>query len=173
MPLEYYNPANQDKTYDVEKSVGLNSVNQNGDVKLVQYMLQRIYSKGFATPPAKPLVVDGWIGPITVEWIKRFQMDINAKGHLYAQTQEYRDPAKVKCVVDGRVDAILNGSGLGSVSDLPYTIGWLNNVQRKIDPQGYASIPAVVPCKRCAYYQRPNPYNDPKPSTVPTVAGGF
>lgn len=79
MPLEYDEMGH--KFYDVDKSVGVASVNQTEDVKLVQYMLQKIYAKGFATPPLKPMDVDGWIGPITIEWIRRFQADVNSYGH--------------------------------------------------------------------------------------------
>lgn len=168
MPLDYFDPTTQERFYDVEKSVGLGSVNLNDDVKLVQYMLNRIYAKGFATPPAKPMVVDGWIGPVTVEWIKRFQMDVNAKGYMYAATPEYQNPAKQRCVVDG-----CRGDGLASVSQLPYTILWMNTILKKLDPAAHATVSSVVPCKKSALFSRPNPYNDPKPTTTPTVAGGF
>ena len=170
MPLEYAEPGTAERIYDVEKAVGLNSPNQNGDVKLVQHMLICIYASGFATPPSKPLVMDGWIGPITVEWIKRFQQDVNAKGHLFARTAKWKDPSIKKCEVDGRVDAILNVSQVGQVSGKPYTISWMNAILRKLNPAAHANIPNVVPCKRTAYSNRPNPYN---PEPFEMESGGF
>lgn len=174
MPLEYNDPTDPSRqTFDLDKSVGVGSVNQRDDVKLVQYFLREIYAAKFATPPGPSLEMDGWIGPITISWIRKFQADVNVHGHKYAVTEEFKNPAIKKCTVDGRVDVILNSTSLGQISGTPYTIIWMNQILKKLNLPKFRAIPTVVPCKKVAYYQRPNPYNPEGPATQPTVAGGF
>lgn len=73
---------------NVEQPVGTTGTNAPGDVKLVQYMLKNIYKA-----EATGMAVDGWIGPVTISWIKRFQNDAKNNGN------------NVLC--DGRVDRAL------------------------------------------------------------------
>jgi len=124
--------------YNVEQSVGLNSVNANGDVKLVQYMLRAIYGSSAAA-----LTVDGWAGPITATWIKKFQNDAKASGS--------------NILVDGRVDRALGQ--VASVSKTVYSILLMNFTLQKKNPAAYRDLPRVVPLNP---HPRSNPYN-PKP----------
>ena len=67
--MAYLIPGTNPPIYNVEQAVGQNSPNARGDVMLVQYLLHHLY--GNAAPDLK---VDGWIGPITLRWIKQFQI---------------------------------------------------------------------------------------------------
>jgi hypothetical protein len=126
------------KVYNVEQAVGLNAPNANADVRLVQYMLKGVY--GNAAPD---LAVDGWIGPKTISWIKRFQTDAKNGG--------------TNVLIDGRVDRAYGQ--VGSVSGTAYTILLLNCALQKKNPAAYAVLPQQVPLSA---NPKPNPYN-PKP----------
>jgi hypothetical protein len=128
--------------YNVEQAVGVNSPNASGDVKLVQYMLKGIYKEKAAN-----LVVDGYIGPITVGWIRTFQSDIRQQNG--------------NVMIDGRVDRAF--SIMSSVSRTVYTIVLLNWKLSRVNPAAYAALPASVPLNG---NPRPNPYN-PKPEPGP------
>lgn len=128
--------------YNVEQSVGLNSVNANGDVRLVQYMLRSIYGSSAAA-----LTVDGWAGPITATWIKKFQNDAKASGS--------------NILVDGRVDRALGQ--MASISRTVYSILLMNFTLKKKNPAAYRDLPRVVPLNP---HPRSNPYN-PKPAAKP------
>lgn len=69
-------PNSKDVIYNVEQAVGSNGANAAGDVKLVQYMLRHIYGNA-----AAGLAVDGYIGPMTMSFIKRFQQDAQKGGN--------------------------------------------------------------------------------------------
>jgi hypothetical protein len=101
----------QSKIYNVSMAVGRNAPNRKDDVMLVQYMLKRIYEKpvykkGTFSKQQTVMVVDGLCGPITIQWITRFQLDCrNGFGHSIA--------------VDGRVDR--------SSELTKYTIDYINH----------------------------------------------
>lgn len=135
--------------YNVEQAVGPTGVNKNGDVKLVQYMLRYIYGT-----EAAGLAIDGWIGPITNYWIKRFQLEMKAVGN--------------KIATDGRVDRAFGSTS--SVSKTLYTIVALNHMLKVRNPAAFQQLPANVPLNSTP---SSNPYNPEAPTTVPTVAGGF
>jgi hypothetical protein len=137
--------------YDVEKAVGLNSPNQREDVRMVQYMLRGIYGGAVGSN-----FVDGWIGPVTIGWIRKLQADMNAGGN--------------PCATDGRVDGVLNFATLkGSVSGLYYTIVYLNLALRAMNPVAYAALPTVIRMQTLGSGSvRPNPYN---PQQVPATGG--
>lgn len=126
------------KVYNVEQAVGLNAANANGDVRLVQYMLKEIYGKA-----APDLAVDGWIGPKTVNWIKRFQTDAKNGG--------------TNVLIDGRVDRAYGQTA--SVSGTHYTILMMNFALQKKNPVAYAALPQQI---QLSANPKPNPYN-PKP----------
>jgi hypothetical protein len=126
------------KVYNVEQAVGLNAPNATGDVKLVQYMLKGIY--GSAAPD---LAVDGWIGPKTVSWIKRFQTDAKNGG--------------TNVLIDGRVDRACGQ--IASVSGTSYTILLMNCALQKQNPAAYYALPQQI---QLSTNPKPNPYN-PKP----------
>lgn len=116
--------------YNVNFAVGANAPNKRDDVRLVQWLLRRVYADhaALAPPDPTPLAVDGWIGPKTVRWIKAFQADVRAAGRV--------------CAYDGRVDSARKAAG--AVSKLPYTILWLNAVLADANPAVYAN-PASDP----------------------------
>lgn len=110
-------------------AVGKNAANVRDDVAWVQFLLERIYSKKDViintrgetqsyTRPKGNITRDGICGPITNNWILKFQLDMNRDGpFLFA---------------DGRVDRALIKAGkgkqsvTGSISKLAYTIVMLN-----------------------------------------------
>ena len=91
--------------YNVEQAAGLNAPNARDDVKLVQYLLRGIYRN-----QAGGLALDGYIGPVSVNWIKRFQTDARNAGN--------------NVLIDGRVDRAQ--AYQSSVSKTVYTIMLLN-----------------------------------------------
>ncbi|TWT00713.1 peptidoglycan-binding domain-containing protein [Reyranella sp. CPCC 100927] len=126
--------------YNVEQAVGLNAPNARDDVKLVQYLLRGIYREQAAS-----LAMDGYIGPITVSWIKRFQMDAKSAGN--------------SMLVDGRVDRAQGYRS--SVSRTVYAIMLMNMYLKRHNPAAFSSLPATVPISA---HPRQNPYN-PKPES--------
>ena len=135
--------------YNVEQPVGATGTNAQGDVKLVQYMLKNIYGA-----EASGLVVDGWIGPVTISWIKRFQNDAKNNGN------------NVLC--DGRVDRAFGQ--VSSVSKTQYTILFLNMMLKKQNPGAYASLPSQVPLSA---YPKPSPYTDKRVTSVKWIGTGY
>lgn len=136
--MAYANPTTSQQMpylYNVEQAVGVNSPNASGDVKLVQYMLKGIYKEKAAN-----LLVDGYIGPITIGWIRTFQSDIRAENG--------------NVMVDGRVDRAF--SIKSSVSRTVYTVVFLNWKLSRVNPAAYAALPGSVPLNG---NPRPNPYN--------------
>jgi hypothetical protein len=59
--------------YNVTFAVGYPGYNCRDDVYLVQYFLKKIWESSSAPQPAGEMKVDGWMGPITDRWIRRFQ----------------------------------------------------------------------------------------------------
>lgn len=129
--------------YDVEFAVGANAPNRNGDVKLVQYLLRCIYGKD-----AAGLAVDGWIGPVTLSWIRRYQAEANAGGTHMA--------------TDGRVDRAFHTTS--TISKTVYTIVGLNIHARSNNPAAYARLPQLVPMNTTP---SPTPY-----TAKPAASGG-
>jgi len=119
------------KLYNVEQAVGLNAPNAKGDVMLVQYMLKHIYGN---------LIVDGYIGPITLAAIRRFQQDAKNGG--------------AKVLIDGRIDRAFGQ--VSSVSHTAYSILLMNFVLAKKNPVAFEAMPKFVPLSA---NPRPNPYN--------------
>lgn len=114
---------------NVTFAVGKNAPNVRDDVAWVQFLLEKFYTKktviidtrgGTATftRPKGNLTRDGIFGPITANWILKFQLDINSLRRVL--------------LADGRVDRarIQRGKGMqsvtGSISHLAYTIVMLN-----------------------------------------------
>ena len=113
----------QFRFYYVNMAVGKNAPNRKDDVMLVQYMLKRIYEKpvyerGTLSTQQSVMVVDGLLGPITIQWIVRFQMDTRRLG--------------MSCAVDGRVDR----ASLG-----PYTITHINYAFKRHYPEIHEKMP--------------------------------
>ena len=128
---------NAGSVYNVEQSVGKGAVNASSDVKLVQYLIRHIYGA-----QAVGVKVDGYIGPVTVSWIERYQKDARARG--------------VNVLVDARIDRALGSSEVSSVSKTYYTILDMNRQLKKVNANAYASLPSQVPLSA---NPKANPYN--------------
>lgn len=66
--------------WNVSRAVGKNSPNDRLDVLLVQYLLMKVYEDVQHDGRIRPkgnLTLDGVCGPITKNWILKFQLDIN------------------------------------------------------------------------------------------------
>jgi hypothetical protein len=64
--------------YNVVHAVRKNCPNRHDDVKIVQLMLQMFYSGAGLTRPKGQMIPDGICGPITKNWILKFQLDISS-----------------------------------------------------------------------------------------------
>jgi hypothetical protein len=120
--------------YNVNFAVGKNCPNYREDVLLVQFFLKRIYMIDGMTglKPKGNMTVDGKCGPVTQNWIRKFQIDMMNRG--------------LKCYPDGLVNKAGNTTGnkVGSLSHTFYTIRLMNNGMRTGDRQLYKSL-AVNP----------------------------
>lgn len=124
--------------YNLEQSVGIGATNAREDVRLVQELLRIAYGKR-----AEGLAADGWIGPTTSAWIKRFQEDAAAAGN--------------KVLIDGRVDRALGA--VSSVSKTVYGILLLNIWAHEVAPARFRAVPQVVKLSRTPLA---NPYSPQK-----------
>jgi len=93
--------------------------NKRDDVMLVQYLLKRVYQKGFSCNPqlnpasgAALLKVDGLYGPETAGAIEQFQLEMRRGGRNVA--------------TDGCVDSELGDDAISSISKTVYMISLLN-----------------------------------------------
>ena len=154
--------------YNVVHAVGKNCPNMSDDVKLVQYLL-KIYYEAVSIDfrPVGNMTVDGVCGPVTRNWILKFQIDCN---HEY--------PGEI--LVDERVDRIRNQSLHGSISKTIYTLSFLNSSAANYDLKGWLATPNLIPLQNPASVPPPSidvvgetQVVKPRPATVPTVAGGF
>ena len=131
--------------YNVVHAVGVNAPNKRDDTMMVQYLLFHFYKnvKPKEAMPKGTMTVDGICGGITMNWIKKFQIDLMLLNHsIYA---------------DGRMDRIRNTGDLkGSISKTNYSLAWLDWYVAHMDPVAYAALPGVIPVM--------NPQNVPPPS---------
>ncbi|MDQ6785462.1 MAG: peptidoglycan-binding protein [Acidobacteriota bacterium] len=124
--------------YNLVHAVGKDCPNQSNDVKLVQYMLKRLYDIGITQTgiarvwqrPKGNLTVDGWCGDATRNWILKFQLDVRQSGY--------------SVLADRRVDRA-RGHSNGSISNTTYTIIWLNYLLMYNDTDDYANIWQKIP----------------------------
>ncbi|MGH3146614.1 MAG: hypothetical protein ACRDTR_12515, partial [Rubrobacter sp.] len=72
--------------YNVTYAVGSAGYNVIEDVELVQFFLQQIYRNpakaGLPPSPKGAMKVDGSCGPVTRNWIVKYQLDVANKGKL-------------------------------------------------------------------------------------------
>ncbi len=146
--------------YNVISAVGQNCPNRRDEVRLVQTLLKLFYqSSGFSAPKGL-MVVDGLCGPITKNWILKFQLDIRYWG----------------CAVmaDKRVDRIRDHQDIGSISQTMYTLVALNRAVQSIDPNGWTAIPGTVTMSDPDSVPAPGyDYVPEGPSTQQTSPGGM
>ncbi len=154
--------------YNVVHAVGKNCPNLSDDVKLVQYLLKIFYDKYPAEyRPNGNMTVDGVCGAVTRNWILKFQLDCSA---------DY--PGRI--LVDGRVDRMRDQKMKGAISNTHYTLGFLNTNAAHYNPEGFAATPTLIPLQNPANVPPPSidVVNESqiitsRPTSVPTVAGGF
>lgn len=132
--------------YNVSQAVGAGCPNWEEDVKVVQFFLQRIYSrpKYIQYKPWGDMAVDGKAGPITRAWITKFQLDMRRNG--------------VSMSVDGIVDKAGNAESnyKSSISHTWYTIRGLNDMMFNNDTAVYKTLstnPEVPPDVRLIFLQ--------------------
>lgn len=145
--------------FNVIRAVGADCPNEKEDVKLVQFLLQQIYKMAPAAAPKGVMTVDGICGPITKNWILKFQLDMRGVGN----------PVQA----DKRVDRGRNHSSMGSLSKSFYTIVLLNVVLSKVNPGALARVPSVVKLTPAGMVPPPQAdvvYED-YPRQVPAVGG--
>jgi hypothetical protein len=128
MQWENEDGSQGDKIYVVTHAVGRNATNKRDDVLLVQYFLKKIYDKpgkASLTRPTTPMVVDGYFGTITRNWILMFQNDLKRLGY--------------SVWADGRVDPT-TGDTRGTISKEIYTIFHLDNGFKFRYPEIHANM---------------------------------
>ena len=123
--------------YNVNLSVGDNCPNTRDDVKLVQYMLKNYYET------APPHVVRPAGRQIEVNGVYDSQTNYAIVWYQHQTATLGGDEA---IVVDGRIDRMLNKTTFrGSLSRKHYTLFWLNQNLKHLNPMAFAALPSQVP----------------------------
>lgn len=134
--------------YNLTAAVGMGCKNIEEDVKVVQFFLNRVYSTDLFKDkkPKGVMKVDGKAGPVTRNWITKFQLDMRDRGNEVS--------------VDGIVDKAGNENNpdnfISSISQTYYSVKLMNNVLRKIDTPVYKTLttnPVVPPDVRMIFMQ--------------------
>jgi hypothetical protein len=113
--------------YNLDQAVGPGAPNQRTDVLLVQFFLRELFKQPDLLPDKPPgdLAVDGIFGPVTAQWINRYQKQLLRKGFSVQ--------------ADGRVDPAQGELAFskGSISHKRYTIWHMNQSYRKRHQQSH------------------------------------
>ena len=125
--------------YNVSAAVGLGCNNTLEDAKVVQFFLTRVYTTETfkSLKPKGTMTVDGKCGPITRNWITKFQLDMRNRGNAV--------------MADGIVNKAGNENNsdnfTAAISHTNYTVRYMNNVLRKLDSDVYKTLATnqVVP----------------------------
>jgi hypothetical protein len=134
--------------YNVNSAVGYGCPNEKEDAMMVQFFLKRLYMTELMKPdtPKGNMTVDGKVGPVTRNWILKFQLDMKNRGN--------------DCFPDGIMDKAGNPNNANNqtaaIARTRYTIRLLNNGLRKLDSAVYKSLPThpeVPPELRAAFTQ--------------------
>lgn len=88
--------------------------------------------------------VDGNCGPVTKNWILRFQLDCN----------KYNGGAVV--VADNRTDRVRNKNLIGSLTGKYYTLALLNYNARGVNPDAWLQTQYVIPLQDAANVPPPS-----------------
>jgi len=116
--------------FNVTTAVGKGAPNAQDDVALVQYYLLKIYALPGWTRPHGNMTLDGVCGPITSNWILKFQLDV-------------RSNRRTNVLPDGRVDRMLHHPGRtvsSSISGTLYTICDLNRLFQMFYPDDWSVL---------------------------------
>ncbi|MBC7901071.1 MAG: hypothetical protein H7070_13590 [Saprospiraceae bacterium] len=148
--------------YNVVQAVGKNCPNKRDDVMLIQYLLDWRYKncQPRGAVPKGVIKVDGIYGGITQNWILKFQLDIMLSGGSIQ--------------ADNRVDRIRDKESFcGSVSQMCYTLCWLNWIVADEEHEAFAKTGLFVPLQNP--HSVPPPSNDmvipAAPMMIPAVGG--
>ncbi len=133
--------------YNVSYAVGMGCRNWDEDVMMVQFFLQKIYEHEDMKKktPKGTMTVDGKCGPITRNWILKFQLDVRIiEGY--------------NALPDGIVDKAGNAKSneITSISNTQYIIRAMNNFLRTKQKPLYRTLPVnaeVPPPLRLAFLQ--------------------
>lgn len=123
------NGLNYPYVYNVSYKVGFAGYNCRDDVFLVQYFLKKIWERTSAPPPGGIMKVDGWMGPTTDRWIRKFQSGATIT-----------PPNPEAMVRDGIVDKAYGGTASTGYGQT-WTILGLNFSFRNRYPELYAILP--------------------------------
>jgi hypothetical protein len=122
--------------YNVLFSVGSNCPNMRDDVKLVQYMLKKYYESAPAhvvRPAGRKIEVTGDFDSQTEYAIVWYQGQISML-----------DPGAV--TFDSRIDRMLDKTNFkGSLSGTHYTLFWLHQNLKNMNPAAFIALPLHVP----------------------------
>lgn len=122
--------------YNLSRAVGGGCHNWEEDTMVVQFFLQRMYMTGkLGASPRGNMKVDGIFGPITRNWIQKFQLDV------------YNMP-DANIFPDGVVSSAEDGNLDSSITKTRYTIIYLNAGIKKNEPflfNNLSSHPEVPP----------------------------
>lgn len=143
-------PTGNARFYNVTRAVGYGCPNDREDAMMVQFFLKRIYQTKEMKPmtPQGAMTVDGKIGPVTRNWILKFQLDMRNGGYA--------------CYADGVINKAGNPENadnyVSSLSRTKYTIRLLNNGLRKLDSKVYETLPTnpEVPAELRAAFSQMN-----------------
>lgn len=143
---DHDDPVNFSSFYNLTGPVGFGCINLIEDVKVVQFFLTRMYSLGLREKPQGNLVVDGKVGPVTRNWIVKFQVDLRKSNS--------------NVLIDGIIDKAGNENNASnwdtSISKTNYTIRLLNSNLLKFDTEVYKTLeshPVVPPDMRIIFGQ--------------------
>lgn len=145
--------------YNVVHAVGQYCPNLRDDVMLVQHLLKCVYDmQPPYSKPAGQMKIDGFCGPITLNWIYRFQTDTNKAN------------GAPLIIVDDRVDRVRNRSLIGGISNKMYTLAVLNYNAAVLNPDGWVKAQYTIPLQSSSTVPPPG-YDYIPPQTVPATGG--
>jgi len=145
--------------YNVVRAVGKDCPNKHDDVKLVQVLLQMFYTGSGLTMPKGQMVADGICGPITRNWILKFQLDMRARA--------------INLLTDQRIDRVRNHQATSLISHSKYGLVALNEAAATIDPSRWSNISFMVPMQSANTVPPPsNDFVPDSPAVQQTSPGG-
>jgi hypothetical protein len=136
--------------YNVSFKVGFAGYNCRDDVMLVQYFLKKIWERSSAPRPGGTMKVDGWMGPITDRWIRKFQSGATLK-----------PPSPDVMVHDGIVDRAIGGTDSTEYGQkwtiLALNFGFRNRYPELYDILPFApDVPALLTSALASSFQSEN-----------------
>jgi hypothetical protein len=144
--------------YNLIHAVGKDCPNKHDDVKAVQLMLQMFYQGAGLTAPKGQMVPDGICGPITKNWILKFQLDMRAGAVMVA--------------ADQRIDRVRNHQSVGAITHTKYGLLALNEGAATVNPGSWSNLSTMVPMADPATVPPPSSDFVPEYTSQQTSPGG-